>query len=73
MSKPLTLAEQAKKKGVKLVKVRSAYYAGKTVNAPHSVEPGFPAKATFDEKGVAEVTEQLAEALVEAFPRQISK
>jgi hypothetical protein len=59
--------------------VKSQYFAGKTVNVPHTehrqAAPDEKEKnaVTFSEGGTAKVSERLAKALVEFFPRHVSK
>lgn len=61
-----------------MAKVYSQYYAGKTVNVPHSEHRQSAAdekeknSVTFGADGFAEVSQRLARSLVEFYPRFVS-
>ncbi len=62
-----------------MAKVYSQYFAGKSVNVPHSdhrvssdVKEREKNAVTFGADGYAEVSEVFAEALVEFYPRHIA-
>ncbi len=58
--------------------VTSQYFAGKTVNVPHTehreadADAGEKNAVTFSDSGKAQVSKALGEALVQFYPRQIS-
>lgn len=69
----------AKAKKSKKTKVYSQYFAGKTVNVPHTehrvaddVDEREKNAVTFGDDGFVEVSPVLAEALVEFYPRHVS-